>query len=167
MPVLPAKAKKKILRKFRISSLLPQGITSQYIQLTPKKGIKICKTPFLSTTSDHFLTTYKVFLGEFRNIKAARKRYPFIPKCYGIKTLKINGFYYVGLVLQHLGTTTYREHVKRFPYKYKENYKNDLDDLRSYLYAQGINHCDLHGENVMVYRNNYWIIDFEEVQIRN
>lgn len=71
-----------------------------------------------------------------------------VPKCYGVRPVKDDGWYYAGILLTHLqGKPLWSVHG--IPYAYKGRYSVN-DYLESALEAVGICHGDLHGGNIIV-----------------
>lgn len=152
---------KQIQRKLTSQHRLPNGISGTYIKLSKGKGVKLLHAT--CDTWEEALSVYKDALHEIRMMKAARKIYPFIPKCYGVKIFKFKGYigyYKVGIILQHLGDTTLRSTLRKV-----RNSGSIIDDVAFHLEKQGFVHGDLHTSNIMVYRGKYWIIDFEAAHL--
>lgn len=80
-----------------------------------------------------------------------------VPKCYGAKVIRTeDGKYAVGIVLEHLGRMTLRRKLPRGHRRQDAIYEKLLKQLGKY----GVNHYDLHPENVMWYKGKFYAIDF-------
>lgn len=75
-----------------------------------------------------------------------------VPKCYGVFIVEKDGRFFAGIAMQHLGNTTLGES--------SISYWDIAEDVNDKLDSVGIAHGDLHDENMMVYRNKIYVIDF-------
>lgn len=156
--------------KKRLDNSLPGGSYAEYIQISPKKGIKLYYAKCDSTTEPTFKRTLQMAHYEVYFYKLARERYPFVPKCYGVQVIKVKDRYNsdvfrIGIVLQHLGNTTLsdvgygRNDSSPFAGRYPAT------ELNTKLKSRGIYHGDLHDGNVMYYKGQLWVIDFGHAEL--
>jgi tRNA A-37 threonylcarbamoyl transferase component Bud32 len=148
---------KKKLSKITISQEISgkEGSFGVYVQISSKLGIKIVGG---TSVEKHFKEYLKEAIHEARNLREARKRVSFVPRCYGVQSFKIDGKSRIGILMQHLGK-------KRLE---NMNINNDYDVrhcLKNRLLKVNILHDDLHNANVMFYKGRYYVIDFGQVTI--
>lgn len=138
----------------------PSGAHGTYIQITPKRGVKLMHgnydTKEIAKNSENYMEAE-----EERNFlkHLEENNCNFVPKCYGITFVIVGGRYYVGLILQHLGSV----HLADIPtsamsYKEKQEIIDEFEfTLRNHY---NIEHRDIHHSNVMCFEGRYWVIDF-------
>ncbi len=147
-----ARIKRKIRRSLKRA---PNGSNGVYIQLSSKRGVKILRYEHPSIDSIIQCNIHKLVYEEARTMKRAKQLYPYIPECYGVKMFKIYNFYTMGIIIQHLGN-------KRISDVTDDCYPT-IERLEKELYAFGICHNDIHSNNIMYFKNKYWVIDFDDV----
>lgn len=155
---------KKIQRRGR--RRLPSGSFGTYYQISAKKGIKLY-IGACDPDDEYLQHVLKCAYNEVYAYREARKRYPFVPKCYGVQVIKTKYGFQVGIILQHLGDKTLADVGYGRIHEYDESrssspFKNryPCDELSKQLADKGIYHGDLHGRNLMYYRHKLWVIDF-------
>lgn len=154
----------KRLKKITHSSLLdaPHGSNGTYIQLSKKRGIKITMSKYPDKGSAIRSYEFRYVCKEADALRSARARYRYVPKCYGVEIVKIEDYYTIAIVLQHIGTQTLLEKLT------KEEDINE-DEIIQYVYKElrkrGIVHWDVHAKNIMFYKGRYWAIDFAGVYL--
>jgi RIO-like serine/threonine protein kinase len=130
------------------------GAHGKYVKLSQSLGVKVIH-------SDKFPTIQKAYRSHA--YKLARKEAEIltlafesgvVPKCYGVTLLKVGRGYRVGVLMQHLGSTTLDE--SEFYDRYTEAY----DLINDSLMDVGIRHMDLHEDNILVYRGKLYAVDF-------
>ena|SRR5688572_18326928 len=135
----------------------PKGGNGVYIQLSKKRGIKILRAEYETLEELKEYNRIENVLNEARAMKQAKRLFPYIPDCYGVKMLKIGDYYNVGIIIQHLGNKCIGDITEEYlPIVWKLE-----DDFRKL----GICHNDIHSHNVMYFRHKYWVIDFACVYI--
>jgi tRNA A-37 threonylcarbamoyl transferase component Bud32 len=147
--------KRKIRRNLKRA---PRGGNGIYIQLSSKRGIKILR--HCEYKSFEELIRYDAMRSMYQEaavMKRAKVLYPYIPNCYGVRMLKVDSFYTIGIIIQHLGNKRIGDVL--------ENYPSIIVDLERTFWKLGINHHDMHANNVMYFRGKYWVIDFGYVTI--
>ena len=154
--VFATRMKRKISRCLRRA---PRGGNGIYIQLSKKRGIKILRYEYESYEEIIRYNSHIKVYEEARAMKMAKRLYPYIPECYGVKLFKINGFYTIGILLQHLGDVRIGDIM--------DDPCDTCLELERELYELGIQHNDVHSHNVMYFKQKYWVIDFGCVKINN
>lgn len=152
--------RKKIQRRM---GKCPGGGCSKYIQLSGKRGIKLLIGTHYSMKELMDNGWWDMAIDEANCIKNVRRVYPYVPKCYGVKVVRIGREYRVGIILQHLGDDRLVDMDE-----YKNNSKktnHQTSKLYNELYNVGVKHGDLHEGNVMYYRNRFWAIDLQGVTV--
>jgi tRNA A-37 threonylcarbamoyl transferase component Bud32 len=155
---MTTKTIEKRINKQINSSSMKRGSYGSYFHLGDNLGIKLYhRNEYVYKKADDsiYLETYLYEAKkEYNNIISARRRYPLIPKTYGIRILKIKGEMRVGILLQHLSNKTLSK-------QYIEGgISAMITKIENKLKTLGILHTDIHGDNVMFYKGLYYIIDF-------
>lgn len=144
------------------SSKSESGCYGEYRQLSRTKGIKILHSNGYYDYTE--VINSDTFEAANKEAKLLRKAYVsgITPRCYGVKLILRNNKYYVGILMEHLGTTTLAD----FDYDYN---RCDLiiNTLKEKLRNKaGLIHFDLHGNNIMWHKGMYWAIDFSYDRIQ-
>ncbi len=93
--------------------------------------------------------------------KLHKKGCDIIPKCYGIRELKIRGQWHVCLLLQHLTGNTLSGTKKETLAILKIDIFNIISELHNVLKDKfGLANMDIHQKNVMIHNMKPWVIDF-------
>jgi serine/threonine-protein kinase RIO1 len=152
----------KILTKsLRKTASNRDGCYGDYYKLSRSKGIKVLSDDRYRTLEDTIKSrTFKEAKAEAIHLMEARKRYPNIPKCFGVKIIEIGGFYKVGIVMEHLGETMAIHLIA-----HEDERLELMKELRDKLANVGIDHGDLHCKNIMFHKNDWYIIDFSPSMI--
>lgn len=152
VPLIEPSYSKRIGRIITKESYSGAGCYGQYYQISTTKGIKLINAKF-STFNEAFESReMKEAKEESLLLRRAKSMYDYIPKCYGVKIVETRGYFRIGIVMQHLQGPTadmfceYEEEVRQSLYKI--------------LKDRGIEHRDLHGNNVIRYKDDWWVIDF-------
>lgn len=145
------------------------GSWAEYIQISAKKGIKLFRGRCSSIEELFKSREFEVASNEVKKLKKSRKLYPYIPACYGLKIMRIRDVYKIGIVLQHLGDRRASDNIPSYGHpqytNISEKIHNDIWTIQTELRRAGINHNDLHTDNVMIFKDRYWPIDFGGVTI--
>lgn len=97
---------------------------------------------------------------EARNLKEARKRFKFVPKCYNVAIVKYKNKYFPAIVMEHIKENTLKKIFSDDPYN--DKLINLIDNIGWRLYNSGIEHNDLHADNIIEGENGeYYVIDFD------
>lgn len=136
------------------------GSFGTYHVLNAEQGIKVLPECSETIAKAKLTCDYEDAKAEAYALNRA-KTSGIAPKCFGVRIVqdKASGLYYSGIVMQDLGQTTLYDRMcngivdDRRAYEIKER-------LRKELLKFGIEHDDLHEENIMFYKGKYYAIDF-------
>lgn len=153
-PLIEPRYSKRISKWIEGASYSGWGCYGKYYQLSSTKGIKVIQGCF--NTIEEVINSDELnqAIQEAVLLKQARARYEYIPKCYGVKIISFGGSYKVGILMQHL-TGPLAEDFCDY-----EEYDQVRATLTKTLRDKGIVHSDLHGNNVIRYKDKWWVIDF-------
>lgn len=146
----------KILNGTLRKSFRGSGVYSKYYQLSKTKGIKILTGRYKTIEKAKLSIKYVEAHTEVMNLKIAKERYFFVPKCYGVKIVKIKNTYSVGILMEHLGKETLEEYSSFHPI----DPERIVRKLESALKKAKIYHTDLHELNIMYHKCAWYAIDF-------
>lgn len=138
------------------------GVFSKYYQLSRRRGIKILRGRYKTIERAKLSMRYVEAHSEVMNLKIAKDRYFFVPKCYGVKIVKIKNTYSVGILMEHLGKETLEEYSSFHPIDPNRIVRKLYSDLKKVK----ITHDDLHNLNVMYHKYGWYAIDFGKNGIR-
>jgi tRNA A-37 threonylcarbamoyl transferase component Bud32 len=144
-----------------------KGVYGKYFKLSKTKGIKILiSTGFKTRETALESWAFRKAKKEMKLLKKASKS-KIVPKCYGVKIVwnEKRSLFEVGIIMQHLGETTLANHIKKYK-KYKEKETSILDKLQETIKKYKIKHNDLHANNVMIFKNKFFVIDFSPDQVK-
>lgn len=131
------------------------GSFARYYKLNKNVGIKVLRSKG-SLTPNGLLRSkkWKEAKHEVAMLERAASS-GIVPKCYGLRVVKIGGRFFAGIAMQHLGEYTLgdRPHDTM-------NFTEVEDSINKKLKEIGIQHGDLHHGNIMSYRKKYYVIDF-------
>jgi len=130
------------------------GCYGKYYQISNTKGIKILCSKYSTYEEALESDTLIEAKEEAILLKRARCRYDYIPKCYGVKIVTIRDKFRIGIVMQHLAGPLAGDFCDY------DEYDHVRASLTKTLRDRGITHSDLHGNNVIRYKDNWWVIDF-------
>jgi len=144
--------------KLNKSNYSGRGVYGEYVKISERRGVKILYSDgHSSLASLKESTRYKEALQEHNLISAARK-VPFVLRSYGVVAIQDGDLLFPGILMTHIEGKLYNElnHFNTvFPLREK---------LRAKLRTCGVNHNDLHGNNIIVkkHKNRYvaYAIDF-------
>lgn len=151
------------------------GKIGQYIKLTNLFGVKLigfwgCDSVVNLKKS----ITWKKALKEAEWLKFVNAS-KLSPNCYGVYPVKFKGRFFAGIFMDHINGSSLNSITKNGIFQQGSkiyvskngiiNLKNNkipiIKFLKNKLTKIGINHFDIHGENVLVDKNNkIWLIDF-------
>ena len=151
------------------------GKIGQYIQLTKDIGVKIigfwgCK----NIKNLHNSITWVKAMEEAKWIAFVSSS-DLAPNCYGVHPVKFNGRFFAGVFMDHINGVSLNSVTKNGSFqqgsKVYVNKKGVLNEnkvgvpIRQFLTQKlkkiGLNHFDIHGENVLVdKKKRIWLIDF-------
>lgn len=146
----------KILNGTLKKSFRGCGVYSKYYQLSRRRGIKILRGRYKTIERAKLNIKYVEAQTEVMNLKIAKDRYFFVPKCYGVKIIKIKNTYCIGILMEHLGKETLEEYSSFYPI----NPDRIIRKLELALKKAKIHHDDLHELNIMYHNCNWYAIDF-------
>jgi RIO-like serine/threonine protein kinase len=78
-----------------------------------------------------------------------------VPRCYGVRIVRRGKSFRVGILMQHLGNKRLAD--LSLPDK---KISGIYDKLHDGLISFGVEHKDLHDENIMFFKNKFYAIDF-------
>lgn len=140
------------------------GSFGHYFKLDNKRGIKLLKQKFQTSEKAQLSKTFHLAKLEELSLNMARERVSFVPKCYGVKVVKFRGDFRVGVVMQHLNGITLNKLGQNRDRRnltqdcdFEDNVTEMMDER---LLKAGINHGDVHDENIVYHAKKYWVIDF-------
>lgn len=143
-----------------MSGFAPSGCSGRYIQLTKRIGIKVYYCDY-ETRESAIKYGVKEAAHEAKMARKIRKIYHNVPRCFGVKILKIEDKWHVGILLQHLGDERISDVKEKIdPYRV-------VDSIRSQFDRRKIYHSDLHHNNVMYFKGKFWVIDLLSVEINH
>lgn len=135
------------------------GCSARYYQISPTKGIKLFHYEYPTFKDVIESSLYEEVLKETSLLRKAKSRFSNIPKCYGVRVISKDGSFRIGIVMQHLGETPANDlnlledfHICSYDL---------IKTLSHQLKEHGITHSDLHLNNIMRHKNEWWIIDFD------
>lgn len=137
----------------------PRGSYGIYVKLTDKMGIKFVDYHFNKAKDRYYKEKLKEAYIEANNQKKARKLFKFIPKCYGVRVLKTGNTLKIGILMQHIGNDTLERLSNLGTVPQKRRYQITENIIRG-MQKRGISHDDIHAKNIMLYKGNYYAIDF-------
>lgn len=143
----------KIISKTLLQKRSGGGSYGEYYQISRSKGIKLLYSSFITFEDALKSELYKDAQAEAKLMREAKTRYSNIPQCFGVKVIKMDTTYRIGIIMQHLGTQKAVTH----PVAENDDFKNELVNR---LRQVGIIHDDLHYNNIMLYKEDWWVIDF-------
>lgn len=133
------------------------GVSGIYYKLNEKVGVKILEgKPFKTIAGAKRSERMEEAKSEAQNLQDAYET-GIVPACFGTGIFRSPGNtveYNVGVVMQHLGSRTLST-LK------KVDKSAVVHQLLDQLEEFGINHEDLHEENIMLFRCKYYVIDFD------
>lgn len=130
-----------------------QGQHGWYVKLSPSVGVKVIKSSIYKSKAKAYKSrAYRLATQESANLQLAFET-GVVPRCYGVTIVKVKRGYQVGILMQHLGTLTLSNSEFYDTFDIYEGICDKLEEV-------GIYHQDLHEDNVMVYRNKFYAIDF-------
>lgn len=130
-----------------------EGDNSTYYQISSTKGIKILDgnyDTYQAVLMDDMLISAKK---EAELMKLAKTKYQYVPICYGVKIVQFKNYFKIGIIMQHLGNIMIQS-LETFK-------RQDIDGFKNKINKLSICHKDIHGKNIMVYKGQYWLIDFD------
>lgn len=132
---------------------LAQGAHGIYYKLNNTLGVKIIRSKTFKTVREaNKSRAHGRAIRESELLTEALES-GVVPRCYGVTLVKVRNGYRVGILMQHLGNKRLAEteHIER----------GDIyEDIHEKLMELGIDHGDLHEDNIMVYRGKFYAIDF-------
>lgn len=155
---------KNISEKLKLvmsTSKRTSGVFSRYYKISRTKGIKILWGRYVTVERAKLNKVYAEAHIEALNLTIAKDRFYYVPKCYGVKILKIKDKYAVGILMQHLG-----ENTLGYSNLYPINSNRIIRKLEVDLRKAKIYHGDLHEQNVMYYNSRWYVIDFGTIGIK-
>jgi|SRR5581483_5141141 len=135
------------------------GNYGSYYQISARRGIKVLDgeggcvfdTQKEATQSD----LYDEAKEEARLLRKARRKTNKVPTCYGVRLVKQDGRYAVGIEMEHAKGRMLSEACIDSSIAHKL-----AEDLENELRVNGISHGDLHWDNIMYYKGKVKAIDF-------
>lgn len=134
-----------------------RGCYSKYYILSPKVGLKVIVTypgdPGADSQFEHneariLLTSnlWRAAKEEFKLLEQAYVRCKLFPKPHAVCAVKLGKYLYPAIRMEHIsGATLYK--TKGISSSQREDI---IDDLETYLADLGIEHGDLHEDNIIV-----------------
>ena len=129
------------------------GIHGDYYRLSNAVAVKVVHSKVYSTIRKaQNSAAYRNALDEAAIIALAEET-GVVPRCYGVTLVAVRGGYRVGILMQHLGQVTLADSEH---YDDSEVYEHLYETLKDV----GIDHHDLHEDNIMFYRGKFYAVDF-------
>lgn len=129
------------------------GAHGSYIKLSPSLGLKVIHSvKYKSRAKAYRCRAWREARLEAELLDIAFES-GVVPRCYGATLVKVKSGFQVGVLMQHLGSTTLSNSKFYDEFDVQEDINNKLEEL-------GIYHGDLHEDNIMVYRGKFYAIDF-------
>lgn len=134
---------------------LAGGSFGEYFKLSKHRGIKILYGVYPTAEQAAKSTSHRKALRENKILQILTQRgCRFTPKGYGVRIVKVNSSYSIGIVMQHLGN-------KCLFNRHGGNNDEIISDLRDKLNkVYRVFNGDVHSQNIMYYKKKYWVIDF-------
>jgi len=133
-----------------------KGSYGSYFKLNRSKGVKVLRGSFKSIIAAMNSRKMEAAIQERDYLnKAYNSHDPISPYCHGVTLIQSGSNIRIGIVMQHLGEMTLRNCVLN------EDEKDEIiESLEHMLLERGIDHRDLHEDNVMIKDGKYYAIDF-------
>jgi len=134
------------------------GCYGSYYKLSKYRGIKLLFKEFQTIEKLKNSIIYKKAKKECKILKTLTKRKcNFTPKCYGLKIIKFDNHYRIGIILKDLGNTSLFNIDKIESNEKNRMIRNFGKELRQ---KYKIINKDIHDGNIMFYKGKFWVIDF-------
>jgi hypothetical protein len=156
-PVKPSQLKKSVTRKKgdrrlpKLTNLSPadskSGSYGTYVKLTKKLGVKIVRR-----SNDFSVEKPGAARAEYDTLLKCWTRKPrWFPEPIGVVEVEFDGAIFFGVVMEHIEGPT----AAKFFNENWDKVQEKMDELKYSLERAGIEHFDLHGNNVVVCKTKF------------
>lgn len=138
------------------------GCFGSYHRVGKDMGIKVLEGCFETEADAKNSCNWQDAQEEAYAMRRAQKS-GIAPKCYGVYVVRnsdsAEGNYYVGILMQHLGQNLLGHRMDKGIVSGMRQ-EDIQDEIRKKLLKVGVEHGDLHRENVIYFKRKYYALDF-------